>query len=61
VIGADKQTVNREPLRSGAAIREMNIVRRHLSAIKGGLPAAPQGIAGKVADSARKRFHGHPP
>jgi hydroxypyruvate reductase len=37
---ADKQAVNRELLRSGAAIREMNIVRRHLSAIKGGRLAA---------------------
>jgi hydroxypyruvate reductase len=37
---ADKQAVNRELLRSGAAIREMNTVRRHLSAIKGGRLAA---------------------
>ena len=33
---ADKQAVNRALLRSGADIRAMNIVRRHLSAIKGG-------------------------
>lgn len=33
---ADKQAVNRALLRSGAAIGEMNCVRRHLSAIKGG-------------------------
>ena len=32
----DKQAVNRELLRSGATIAEMNCVRRHLSAIKGG-------------------------
>jgi hydroxypyruvate reductase len=32
----DKQTVNRALLKSGATIREMNCVRRHLSAIKGG-------------------------
>ena len=32
----DKQQVNRELLKSGAAISEMNCVRRHLSAIKGG-------------------------
>lgn len=32
----DKQAVNRELLRSGASISEMNCVRRHLSAIKGG-------------------------
>jgi glycerate-2-kinase len=33
---ADKQAVNRALLASGAAIGEMNCVRRHLSAIKGG-------------------------
>ena len=33
---ADKQSVNRALLRSGASIREMNCVRKHLSAIKGG-------------------------
>lgn len=33
---ADKQAVNRALLRSGAAIHEMNCVRKHLSAIKGG-------------------------
>ena len=32
----DKQAVNRELLRSGANITEMNCVRKHLSAIKGG-------------------------
>jgi glycerate 2-kinase len=32
----DKQAVNRELLKSGASIGEMNCVRRHLSAIKGG-------------------------
>ena len=32
----DKQTVNRALLKSGATINEMNCVRRHLSAIKGG-------------------------
>ena len=32
----DKQTVNRELLKSGATISEMNTIRRHLSAIKGG-------------------------
>jgi glycerate 2-kinase len=32
----DKQTVNRALLKSGATIREMNCVRRHLSGIKGG-------------------------
>jgi glycerate 2-kinase len=36
----DKQDVNRALLRSGATISEMNIVRRHLSAIKGGRLAA---------------------
>ena len=33
---ADKQAINRALLRSGADIFEMNCVRRHLSAIKGG-------------------------
>jgi hydroxypyruvate reductase len=37
---ADKQAVNCELLRSGAGIGEMNTVRRHLSAIKGGRLAA---------------------
>ena len=32
----DKQAVNRALLKSGATIREMNCVRRHLSAVKGG-------------------------
>ena len=36
----DKQTVNRALLQSGAAIGEMNCVRKHLSAIKGGRLAA---------------------
>lgn len=41
---ADKQAVNRALLKSGAGITEMNAVRKHLSAIKGGrlaLAAAP--------------------
>ncbi len=37
---ADKQAVNKALLRSGAPISEMNIVRKHLSAIKGGRLAA---------------------
>ena len=37
---ADKQAVNAALLRSGADIAEMNTVRRHLSAIKGGRLAA---------------------
>ena len=36
----DKQEVNKALLRSGATISEMNCVRRHLSAIKGGRLAA---------------------
>src|SRR5215813_8736379 len=36
----DKQAVNRLLLKSGATISEMNCVRRHLSAIKGGRLAA---------------------
>lgn len=37
---ADKQAVNRALLASGAAIDEMNCVRKHLSALKGGRLAA---------------------
>lgn len=37
---ADEQAVNRALLASGAGIAEMNCVRRHLSAIKGGRLAA---------------------
>jgi hydroxypyruvate reductase len=36
----DKQAINRALLQSGATISEMNCVRRHLSAIKGGRLAA---------------------
>ncbi|HLI13509.1 MAG TPA: glycerate kinase [Alphaproteobacteria bacterium] len=42
---AEKQEVNRALLRSGAAIDEMNCVRKHLSAIKGGRLAAACGAA----------------
>ncbi|MGE3244872.1 MAG: glycerate kinase [Beijerinckiaceae bacterium] len=44
---ADKQAVNTALLRSGAPIGEMNVVRKHLSAIKGGrlaVAAAPARI-----------------
>jgi hydroxypyruvate reductase len=37
---ADKQVINRSLLNSGATISEMNCLRRHLSAIKGGRLAA---------------------
>ncbi len=37
---ADKQALNRALLACGATISEMNVVRRHLSAIKGGRLAA---------------------
>jgi hydroxypyruvate reductase len=37
---ADKQAVNRQLLESGASIDEMNCVRKHLSAVKGGRLAA---------------------
>lgn len=46
---ADKQAVNRELLRCGAPIDEMNTVRKHLSAIKGGrlaAAAAPAAVVG---------------
>ncbi len=35
----DKQVIGRELLKSGAAISEINTVRKHLSAVKGGLLA----------------------
>lgn len=45
----DKQSVNRALLRSGASIDEMNAVRKHLSAIKGGRLAAAAHPARLVA------------
>ncbi len=45
---AHKQAVNRALLQSGATIGEMNCVRRHLSAIKGGRLAAACYPAGVV-------------
>ncbi|WP_342713573.1 glycerate kinase [Bradyrhizobium sp. B124] len=42
---ADKQAVNRALLASGATIAEMNVVRKHLSAIKGGRLALAAGSA----------------
>jgi len=47
----DKQAINRELLRSGAHIGEMNTVRKHLSAIKGGrlaIAAAPAPVVGNI-------------
>ena len=46
---ADKQVVNRALLRSGAAIDEINCVRKHLSAIKGGRLAVAAAPAPVVA------------
>ena len=59
---AEKQGLTRDLLRSGAAIAEINCVRRHLSRIKGGrlaLAAAPAplvtlAISDVVGDSARE-------
>jgi|TARA_Y100000294_G_scaffold103675_1_gene96229 hydroxypyruvate reductase len=45
----DKQTVNSALLRSGATIGDMNCVRKHLSAIKGGRLAAAASPAGIVS------------
>lgn len=44
----DKQAVNRSLLASGATITEMNCVRKHLSAMKGGRLAAAAAPAGLV-------------
>lgn len=46
---ADKQGINKALLKSGATITEMNCVRRHLSAIKGGKLAAAAAPAKVVA------------
>jgi len=46
---ADKQAINRALLKSGAGIVEMNCVRKHLSAIKGGRLAAAAAPARVVA------------
>ncbi len=46
---ADKRAINRALLRSGAAIDEMNCVRKHLSAIKGGRLAVAAAPAPVVA------------
>ncbi len=46
---ADKQAVNRLLLRAGVAIGPMNVVRKHLSAIKGGRLAAAAWPAKTVA------------
>ena len=45
----DKQAVNKALLKSGATISEMNTVRKHLSAIKGGRLAAAAAPAKVVA------------
>jgi hydroxypyruvate reductase len=45
---SDKQAINRGLLRSGADIRTMNAVRKHLSAIKGGRLAAAAAPASLV-------------
>jgi glycerate 2-kinase len=45
----DKQAVNKALLKSGATISEMNAVRKHLSAIKGGRLAAAASPAKVVA------------
>jgi len=48
---ADKQAINRALLRSGAHIGEMNCVRKHLSAIKGGrlaVAAAPARVVSLI-------------
>lgn len=48
---ADKQVINRALLRCGAPIGEMNCVRKHLSAIKGGrlaIAAAPASVVSLI-------------
>jgi hydroxypyruvate reductase len=54
----DKQSINRALLASGATIREMNCVRRHLSAIKGGrLAAACYPARGNPSNPAKPDWH----
>ena len=48
VTFAQKQQVNRALLRSGAPIGEMNIVRKHLSRIKGGRLARAGRLAAEI-------------
>ena len=43
---AEKQSINRHLVRSGAPIEQINLVRRHLSRIKGGGLAAVAGMRG---------------
>ena len=57
---ADKQAINQALLRSGAAIDEMNCVRKHLSAIKGGRLAAACYPAKVVTLRPRPRMTGGP-
>src|SRR5271168_3866688 len=48
---SDKQAINRALLKSGAHIGEMNVVRKHLSAIKGGqlaVAAAPAHVVSLI-------------
>ena len=54
---ADKQAVTKQLLASGADITEMNCLRKHLSAIKGGrlAAAARAGAGGEPADIRRAR------
>ena len=52
----DKRAINRALLRSGADIAEINCVRKHLSAIKGGrlaLAAAPAQVVGLIVPTCR--------
>jgi len=46
---ADKQALNRALLASGATIHEMNTVRKHVSALKGGRLAAACGAASLIS------------
>jgi glycerate 2-kinase len=51
---AEKQALTAALLKSGASIGEMNCVRKHLSAIKGGRLAAPPGRRGADAGDFRR-------
>ena len=61
----DKQQVNRALLKSGANITEMNCVRKHLSAIKGGRLAAAcapaQVLTLTISDARSARSDAGPP
>lgn len=58
---ADKQALTRDLLRSGAPIDEMNLVRKHVSRIKGGRLARAAGMAREIVTLAISDVKGDDP